>query len=96
MDRREFLQTAAFGAAGLAVGEAKESKPTSETLVAQLYSTLSDDQKSTMHFDFDDPLRSRVENNWHITPARIGQFFNRDQQALIQDIFFGDAQSRVS
>ena len=89
MDRREFLQTAAFGAAGLAVGEAKESKPTSETLVAQLYSTLSDDQKSTMHFDFDDPLRSRVENNWHITPARIGQFFNRDQQALIQDIFFG-------
>ena len=89
MHRREFLQTAAFGATAFAVGEASQSKPTSETLVAQFYSTLSDDQKTTMHFDFDDPLRSRVENNWHITPARIGQFFNRDQQALIQDIFFG-------
>ncbi len=93
IDRRQFLQTSALGAVGFAAGldvaAAKETKPTSETLVAHFYSTLGEDQKATMHFDFDDPLRSRVENNWHITPARIGQFFNREQQALIQDIFFG-------
>ena len=92
IDRREFLRTSAWGAAGLAVAagaEGKQAAPDSETLVAQFYSTLSEDQKRVMHFEFDDPLRSRVENNWHISSARIGQFFNRDQQALIQDIFFG-------
>ena len=36
---------------------------------------------------FDSPLRSRVENNWHISDARVGRFFDRDQQALIEEIF---------
>ncbi len=89
MRRRRFLRTSALGAAGFAVGSAKQSESAPETLVAQFYTTLSEDQKRVMHFDFDDPLRSRVDNNWHISSARIGQFFNRDQQALIQDIFFG-------
>lgn len=89
MGRRQFLRTSALGAAGLAAQTAKPAAPDSETLVAQFYSTLSEDQKRVMHFAFDDPLRSRVDNNWHVSSARIGQFFNRDQQALIQDIFFG-------
>ena len=89
IDRRQFLRASALGAAGLAAGSAKQTETLSETLVAQLYATLSEDQKRVMHFDFDDPLRSRVENNWHVSSARIGRFFNRDQQALIQDIFFG-------
>lgn len=89
MGRRQFLRTSALGAAGLAAQAAKPAAPDSETLAAQFYSTLSEDQKRVMHFAFDDPLRSRVDNNWHVSSARIGQFFNRDQQALIQDIFFG-------
>ena len=89
MDRRQFLRASALGAAGLAAGPAAQAAAASETLVAQFYTTLSEDQKRVMHFAFDDPLRSRVDNNWHVSSARIGQFFNRDQQALIQDIFFG-------
>ena len=42
-----------------------------------------------MTFPFDHPLRSRVENNWHITPARVGRSFTGEQQALISDIFAG-------
>ena len=38
---------------------------------------------------FDHPLRSKVDNAWHITPKKIGELFTRDQQALITDIFRG-------
>ena len=49
----------------------------SETLVTQFYDSLSEDQRRTVVLPFDSPLRSRVENNWHITNARVGRFFNR-------------------
>ena len=62
---------------------------TSETLVAQLYQSLSAEQKSKVAFAFDDPLRSKVDNNWHITPVRIKDFFSPDQQAMITEIFHG-------
>jgi hypothetical protein len=38
---------------------------------------------------FDDPLRSRISANWAITDPAIGQFFDKDQQALIDEIFRG-------
>jgi hypothetical protein len=34
-------------------------------------------------------LRSKVDNNWHIVPQKIGTFFTADQQAMIEEIFRG-------
>jgi hypothetical protein len=86
LNRREFLAAAtlAAGAAPLLAGSSH-----SETLVAQLYSSLNEEQKRRLVFPFDHPLRSKVDNNWHITDARVGNAFNADQQALIQDIYRG-------
>ena len=90
VDRRQFLKTAALGGAAMTAGIASASRhSTSETLVAQLYQSLSAEQKSKVAFAFDDPLRSKVDNNWHITPVRIKDFFSPDQQAMISEIFHG-------
>ncbi len=100
-NRRDFLKTTTVGIvaasaaapmlssvpAGAAEQAAKQS--TSETLVAQFYKTLTEEQKKIMAFPFDDPLRLDVDNNWHITKAVIGTSFNKDQQAMIRDIFLG-------
>lgn len=100
--RRDFLKTsagtlAALGAAssGLlnlagarrALGAEASAAATSETLVQQLYGTLSEGQKKLICFPFDHPLRSKVDNNWHIVKSPIGQLFNPDQRALIKEIF---------
>ena len=97
LPRREFLRATAAGLVltgfcgspiGMAVSnEAEDHKP--ETLVAQLYKSLTDDQKKLMAFDFEHPLRQDIDNNWHITKAVIGQTFDKDQQGLIRDIFMG-------
>jgi len=87
LDRREFLATT--GLAGPVAASAATLGPRlmSETLVAQLHESLTEEQRQTVVLPFDSPLRSRVENNWHITRARVGRFFTRDQQALIEQIF---------
>jgi len=91
--RREFLKTAALGGAGLltggAFGAASRFTGSSETLVATLYQSLTAEQKQKVAFSFDDPLRSKVDNNWMITPFKIRQFFTADQQAMIDEIFRG-------
>ena len=90
VDRRRFLKTAGLGAAAIGAGIASAARhTTSETLVVQFYQTLSSEQKSKVTFAFDDPLRSKVDNNWHITPVRIKDFFSADQQAMITEIFQG-------
>src|SRR5437588_2435641 len=90
-DRRLFLKTAALGAAGAAVAAAVPKRFTwsSETLVTTLYNSLSPEQKPKIVFPFDHPLRSKVDNNWHIVPQKIGQFFTPDQQAMTEEIFRG-------
>ena len=30
-----------------------------------------------------------MDNNWHITPTKIAQFFTPDQQAMVEEIFKG-------
>jgi hypothetical protein len=65
------------------------STATSETLVATLFKSLSPQQKPRVAFPFDHPLRSRVDNNWRITPMRIRDFFTADQQAMVREIFKG-------
>ncbi|MEW4562529.1 DUF3500 domain-containing protein [Bremerella sp. JC770] len=102
-NRRDFLQTAAATTAGLALGgpsllaadeTAKQDTP--ESLVKVLYETLSDKQKQDVTFDWDheDPflgkLRTHVENNWNIVDQTIhGNYFTKDQQHLIRQIFVG-------
>ena len=86
LNRREFLGVSALAAAASPL-LARPVQP--ETFVAQLYSSLDEEQKRRLVFPFDHPLRSKVDNNWHITDARIGRVFNADQQALVRDIFRG-------
>ncbi|GIW97025.1 MAG: hypothetical protein KatS3mg111_0358 [Pirellulaceae bacterium] len=95
--RRHFVAgSAAVGAgivlasrAGSATAAPAAARGDSETLVQQLYGTLTDRQKMQCCFSFDDPLRQKVDNNWHITKVRVGQDFNADQQDLIRQIFLG-------
>ena len=88
--RREFLKTAALGSVGMAAAAAASKfTGSSETLVATLHKSLTEAQKQKVAFAFDHPLRSKVDNNWMITPMKISQFFNPDQQAMIAEIFKG-------
>jgi hypothetical protein len=87
IDRRQFLKTAALSTA-VASGAAKYTG-SPETLVSTLYKSLSSEQRTVVAMPFDHPLRSKVDNNWFITPARIGKFFTPDQQAMILEIFKG-------
>ncbi len=101
LDRRRFLKAVAVGSVGLAtsaavpklagIGAMLPSKPDlsqkSETLVATLYKSLSPEQQQKVCFPFGHTLQSQVDNNWHITPVTIAQFFTPDQQAMITEIF---------
>ena len=64
-----------------------KSSERSENLVGTLYKSLSPQQRQTVTFPFHHPLRSRVDNNWHVTPVTIGRFFTPDQQAMIRESF---------
>ena len=89
LSRREFLKTTAAGVAVAAPAAAGESRRPSETLVTELDETLTPQQRRAIVFPFDHPLRSKIDNNWHITQPTIGDFFNPSQRALIADIFRG-------
>jgi len=64
-----------------------QKNASSETLVATLYRSLTETQKQAVVFPFDHPLRSKVDNNWHITKQRVGKDFTPNQQAVIGEIF---------
>lgn len=102
MSRREFIRTTgAIGAAGALgmvglprVVTAAEAAPavaraSSETLVAQLFGALSEEQRKLICFPFDHELRSKVDNNWQITPKSIAEVLKPDQQDLVKQIFMG-------
>ena len=104
VNRRDFLRVAGIGAAAaVASGSLLAARPgraateaPPETLVKQLYDSLSDTQKQAVCFDWDfqDPqrglLRTRVANNWHITkPVINSEFFTDDQRDMIRAIFEG-------
>lgn len=89
--RRAFLKTGLAGLAATAAPSlvrAEASKPKSETLVETFYHSLTEEQRGAMVFPFDHELRSKVDNNWFITPARVAQF-GKDQQEMIRQIFLG-------
>jgi len=90
VDRRQFLKTAAAGTVGLATAAAASRiTGSSETLVTTFHKSLTEEQKKTVALPFDHALRSKVDANWHITPARVGKFFTPDQQAMIGEILRG-------
>lgn len=99
INRRAFLKTAAAGVAVAAASPlsalaaepagTKLKKATSETLVTALYKGLREEQRQAICFPFDHPLRLKVDNNWHITDKKISEFFNRDEQEMIRQIFLG-------
>jgi hypothetical protein len=103
LTRRGFLRTTAGVASVAALGgvalprislAAEAARPaatgaTSETLVGQLYHSLSEEQRKVLCFPFDHPLRSKVDNNWTIVDKHIGDALNKDQQDLVRQIFMG-------
>ena len=93
VDRREFLKAAALGAVGSVLttlpGAFAAPSPTSaaETAVGRFYNSLSDAQKKTICFGFDDPLRQRINANWHITKPTVGNnFYSKEQRQLVDEI----------
>src|SRR5215472_11233009 len=100
IDRRRFLKSVALGSVGLAATTVVSSNPSppmaapdlsqrSETLVTTLYKSLTSEQRQKVTFPFGHSLQSKVDNNWLITPEKAGEFFTRDQQAMITEIFQG-------
>lgn len=91
--RRDFIKTTIGGtaaAAALGTGPgllaAKKDRP--ETLVTTLYKSLTEEQRKAVAFPFDHPLRSKVDNNWHIVDKKL-DFYTKDQQQMIREIFMG-------
>ena len=99
MTRRAFLKTTASGLAVASAGLPALTLPSafaaptksdkSETLVTTLFKTLNEEQKKAVCFPFDHPLRSKVDNNWHIVKQKVADFYTKDQQAMVKEIFVG-------
>jgi hypothetical protein len=99
--RRKFLKSAGaaaltLGASPLLLRAAETAASTPESIVKLLHDSLSDTQKQKICFAWDhqDPklglLRTRVANNWQVTDPVINtNFFTKDQQAMIRQIFEG-------
>src|SRR5687768_8141907 len=94
--RRQFLQRSGTALAAVAgstllapAARAAASRPQSETLVTTLHKSLTEEQRKAIVFPFDHPLRSKVDNNWHITDKSLSGFFTPDQQAMVREIFLG-------
>jgi len=99
INRREFVR--AVGGAAVAAGvapllagvpnafAAPSPSSAAETAARRLYESLSDEQRKVVCFPFEHELRQRISANWAITKPTITEFFNKDQQAAIDEIFRG-------
>jgi hypothetical protein len=90
--RRRFLQASSATLAGLAMmprglfaGTASSNE--AETVIGELYGSLTEAQRKTICFTLNDPVRVRVNPNWHVTKPLIGSdFYNEKQKAMIDEI----------
>jgi hypothetical protein len=92
VSRREFLKTtiaASAAVGGIPIIGRAASSATSETLVATLFKSMTEEQRKTLCFSFDNPLRTEVDNNWHITDKAIASFLTPDQNQMVKEIFLG-------
>lgn len=102
VSRRDFIRVVGAGAAASTVPlllphslKAAEEQ-TAEPLVKKLYESLTSEQKEEICFEWDYKddrglLRTHVSNNWNITDPKMavgGSFFNKDQQELIETLFY--------
>src|SRR5687767_9162550 len=103
VNRRDFLRVTSAGAmavaaAGPALVRAADDKTTPETLTKKFFDSLNEQQRAAICFDWDyvdekrkfGTLRTRVANNWHITPQTINSdFYTKDQRELAYAIWQG-------
>ena len=86
--RRDFLRTAAAGAAALALARvpawAQEKDATAEALIKELYTGLTDDQKKAVIAPFDDAGRLKIYNA--ALGKRIGDAYTKPQRELVMRI----------
>lgn len=91
LSRRDFLRASTALGASMVLAPASlraEARATpSETLAATLHRSLTEEQRKVVCFPFDHPLRSKVDNNWQITPKSVAEFFQPDQQQMVREIF---------
>ncbi len=92
--RRHFLQTTGLGLAGaglfshrLFAGESS-TLPASETKVKELFDSFTADQKKALCFPFEHELQRKVSANWAITPAKI-EDLSEVQQEMVESILKG-------
>jgi hypothetical protein len=92
--RRQFIMQGLSATGGALLGghafaEASAAPPAgaSETLAATLFKSLNDQQRAAVCFPWENKLREKVDNNWHITDKRIDELLNKDQQAMVREIF---------
>ncbi|MBI3469075.1 MAG: DUF3500 domain-containing protein [Planctomycetes bacterium] len=98
INRREFVRAVGGAAVAASVAPllglpsawaAPSPSSAAETSAKRLYESLSDDQRKVVCFPFEHELRERINANWAITKPTITEFFNQDQQKLIDEIFRG-------
>jgi hypothetical protein len=104
VNRRDFIRVTSASAAVAAVAgpallrAADEQAATPETLTKKFFDSLSEKQRAAICFDWDyvdearkfGTLRTRVANNWHITPQTINSdFYTKDQRELAYAIWQG-------
>lgn len=97
VSRRNFLKKSSVAAAATAIlpfgavtysSAAKEAKaPAAETLVKSLYGSLSEEKRGQVCFPYNHKLQSEINNNWFILKNHRVKDFNKDQQAMIREIF---------
>lgn len=90
--RRRFLLTStaaasmAAAAPSMVWGEPSRTSA-AETVIAELFQSLSADQKGVVAKAWGDKSRLNVNANWHITKPLIGdKFYNAKQQAMVHEI----------
>jgi hypothetical protein len=101
LNRREFVRAVGAaavtsslllprGGAGrvLAAGAKPSPDAPAETAARRLYESLSDEQRKTLCFAYDDPLRKRINANWAITKGTIDDL-TKEQQELAREVFKG-------
>jgi hypothetical protein len=72
-----------------ALATAPAADKTAEDFVKLFYEGLKAEQRQAICFPFDHPLRTKVNNNWHIVPQKVGEFLSSDQQELVRQILRG-------
>lgn len=109
VDRRSFIRSIAgasalvgLGGSGLTAGlfTAPTTSSSAETAVAELYRTLSAEQKQVICLPFQHELRNRINANWHVTKPQLGEdFFTKAQRDLVRKVVRGatseDGYSRL-